>query len=183
MVTIWGPGRNKLRIYSTFEIYITGKSYVEVILPKVHWNVLAEFKYRVIPIRTETGQYENVNDGNILCLLCNGNAIENEDHVILKCGAYNYIWTDLFTSARSTHPNFDDLTDDDKLSLIFANAGMVFNSAKVYHQTLSKKETLNVQTMFNCYIIYYQLWHIFILTVTFHIVTYSLSYLCRERLL
>ncbi len=50
------------------------------------------------------------------CLLCNDNAIENEEHVILNCCAYNDIRTDLFTSARSIHPKFDNLTDDDKLS-------------------------------------------------------------------
>ncbi len=32
----------------------------------------------------ESGLYENVNEKNRLCLLSNGNAIENEKNVILK---------------------------------------------------------------------------------------------------
>ncbi len=48
------------------------------------------------------------------------------------------IWTDLFTSAWSTHPNFDNLTDYDILSLILANAAMVSDSAKAGHQIHSK---------------------------------------------
>ncbi len=80
--------------------------------------------------------YANVNEENRLCLLCNDNAIENKEHVILNCCViiYNDIRTDLFTSARSIHPNFDNITDDDKLSIILANADMVFNSAKACHQ-------------------------------------------------
>ncbi len=70
------------------------------------------------------------------------NAIENEERVILNCCAYNDIQIDLFTSAGSIHPNFDNLTDDDKLSLIFANADMVFNSAKACHQILNKRRLL-----------------------------------------
>ncbi len=87
-------------------------------------------------------------------------------HVILKCCAYNDIRTDLFTSARSIHPNFDNLThDDDKLSLILAiNADMISNIAKACHQILSKKK-LSVQIILNFYITFYQLYHIFILTI------------------
>ncbi len=81
----------------------------------------------------ETGRYENANEENRLC---------NEEHVILNCCAYNDIRTDLFTSARSIHPNFDNLTDDDKLSLILANADMDFNSAKACRQILNKRRLL-----------------------------------------
>ncbi len=45
-------------------------------------------------------------------------------------------------STRSIHPNFDNLTDDDKLSLILANADIVFNSAKACHQILNKRRFL-----------------------------------------
>ncbi len=38
----------------------------------------------------------------------------------------NDIRTDLFTSARSIHPNFDNLTDDGKLSLIVTNGDFFF---------------------------------------------------------
>ncbi len=57
-------------------------------------------------------------------------SLKLEDYVILKCCAYNDIRTDLLASARSIHPNFDNLTDDDKLSLILANADMISNSVK-----------------------------------------------------
>ncbi len=63
-------------------------------------------------------------------------------NVILNCCAYNDIRTGVFTSVRSISPNFDNLTDDDKLSLILVNADMVFNSAKACHQILSKRRFL-----------------------------------------
>ncbi len=93
-------------------------------------------------IRIETGQWENVNEENRLCLLYNGNAIENEEHVILNCCDYNDIQTYLFRSAISIHPNFDNHIDDDKLWLILANAVMVFNSGKACHQILNKRRLL-----------------------------------------
>ncbi len=62
--------------------------------------------------------------------------------VILNYCAYNDNRTDLFTSARSIHPSFDNLTDDDKLSLILANADMVFNSTKACHQIFNKRRLL-----------------------------------------
>ncbi len=51
-----------------------------------------------------------------------------------------YIRTDLLTSAISIHPNFDNLTDDDKLSLILANADTVSNYAKLPMRYLVKEE-------------------------------------------
>ncbi len=93
-------------------------------------NALAKYIF-------ETGQYENVNEENRLCLLCNDTAIANEEHLILKCRAYNDIRTDLFTSARSIHPNFDNLIDD-KLSLILANPDIGSNNVKVCHQIFVK---------------------------------------------
>ncbi len=45
----------------------------------------------------------------------------NQEHVILKCCAYNNIRIDLFTSAaRSSHRNVYNVSDDDKLSLILS---------------------------------------------------------------
>ncbi len=120
---------------------MTAESYIKVILPEGHRISLAKFRCGVALIRIETGRYENVNK-NTLWLLCNDNAIENEEHVILNCIAYNDIRTDLFTSARSIHPNLDNLTDDDKLSLILADADIVFNSAKACHQILNKRRLL-----------------------------------------
>ncbi len=119
--------------------YLSIQSIIKLVYYKITWwDALAKFRCGVAPIRNEVGQYENVKEENRLCLLCNDNAIENEEHIILKCCAYNDIQTDLFTSATSTHPNFDNLVDDDKLSLILANADMVSNSAKTCHQILSK---------------------------------------------
>ncbi len=73
-------GRNKLRTYSQFKTSITSKSYIKVILAKEHWSALKTFRCGVAPIRIETGWYENVYEDNKLCLLCNDNAIENEEH-------------------------------------------------------------------------------------------------------
>ncbi len=95
--------------------------------------LLTKLRCNVRTIRIETRRYENVNE-NRLCLLWNNNTFEIEEHVILKCWAYNNIQTDLFTSAESTHPNYDNLTDSDKRSLIFANADMFSNSAKACHE-------------------------------------------------
>ncbi len=80
----------------------------------------------------------------------------------------SYIQTNLFASARSILPNFDNLIYDDKLSLIVANAGMISNSAKTCHQIHSKRRLLMVNLSF--YITFYQLIHIFVLTITSHIV-------------
>ncbi len=60
-------------------------------------------------------------------------------YVILKCRAYNDIRTDLFTYARSIHPNSDNFTDDDKLALILTNTAMVSNTDKACHQILSNR--------------------------------------------
>ncbi len=73
-----------------------------------------EGRIGVAPIRIETGQCENLNEKKRFCLLCNDNVIENEEHVVLRCFAYNDIRSDLLTSARYINSN---LIDDDKLSL------------------------------------------------------------------
>ncbi len=86
-----------------------------VSFPKGHRSSLDKCRCGVVPIQIETGRYENAYGENRLCLFCNDNAIENVEHVILNCCAYNDIRPFLFTSARSIHLNLDNITDDDKL--------------------------------------------------------------------
>ncbi len=70
----------------------------------------------------------------------------------VNCCAYNDIQTNLFTSARSIHPNFNNLTDDGKLSLILANADMVYR----YFWTFNIYMFLSIisHTYFNHYVSY-----------------------------
>ncbi len=70
---------------------------------KGYRSALEKCSCGVAPIRIEIGLYENVTEENRLCLLCNDNSIEDEEHVILKLCPYNDIRTDLFISARSIH--------------------------------------------------------------------------------
>ncbi len=90
----------------------------------------------------------------------------------------------MFTSARSIYPNFGNRTDDDKLSLILTNADMVLIVPKSATKYLIKEDYKCTDTfeflIYKYIYICYQLYHIFILTITCHIVKYSFSYLCMH---
>ena len=94
----------KLRTYVKMDDFFRSKSYLSKPLSFVQRKFLAKFRLGVLPIRIETGRYERprLAENDRICLVCDEvNAIENEQHFLMTCSAYNRIRNDLFSKVEA----------------------------------------------------------------------------------
>ncbi len=85
--------------------------------------------------------YTKTPEDERLCVLCQLNEIESEEHVLIPCPLYCDIRNDLFHGSTNIYDNFNDLNDTDKLSFILSNVNIVIDSSKVCHNILTRRKT------------------------------------------
>ena len=59
-----------------------------MLVPFIDRSAFAKFRHGVVPIRLETGRYENIKFEERCCFNCS-NLIEDETHFILHCPVYS----------------------------------------------------------------------------------------------
>ena len=106
----------KLRTYRTFKESLEVASHISCNMPKYDRSLISQLRLGILPLRIETGRYSNIPEADRICLLCNGNHVENEVHFLFKCEFYNLERTQLETALGVPLIN---LTDIEKFNLVF----------------------------------------------------------------
>ena len=94
-----------------------------------HRSLLAQLRTGILPLRLETGRFQNIRDENTghfrklkveerVCTLCNLNCIEDEIHFVLVCPKYAQIRSPLLDLLLQKYDHFVDLSNLDKLSFL-----------------------------------------------------------------
>jgi hypothetical protein len=79
---------NKLRTYITFKKYFCTEKYVNIVTNRQHRSILAQFRCGVLPLKVETGRFQNIPLEYRLCTLCDQDVLETESHFPLFCNSY-----------------------------------------------------------------------------------------------
>ena len=117
------------------------EQYCKTIMPVSHRSAFAKFRCGVAPLRLETGRYEVLPVYERVCPLCR-TQVENEIHVIIKCGAYDAIRESLIQKANVVYPDFNLLTDEEKMIFLFSNQSMIRECAKTCWFILQRRSAL-----------------------------------------
>ena len=119
----------KLRTYIQIKHAYCTESYVKIYLSRYQRSLLAQIRSGILPLRIETGRYQNIKD-NItkkmrkmkveerICLICNSGAVENEIHFIFECVTYTDARNELFYKAWQSNENFCNITNIEKLEYL-----------------------------------------------------------------
>ncbi len=78
----------KLRSYILFKDEFCTEDYVKMDLTRRERSLLCQTRLGILPLRIETGRYVNEQIEDRICLVCNKNEIENENHFIFECDTY-----------------------------------------------------------------------------------------------
>ncbi len=113
-----------------------------------HRSDLAKFRCGVAPIRIESWHYEQLALNDRKCILCQADSIESEEHVMLKCDAYADIRDDPFAHISTIHPHFNNLSDNNKLSVILSSHLTTAQSALTCHNILQRRRNLMYRWQF-----------------------------------
>ena len=127
----------KLRTYKLFKYTFGTEKYVLLNLDRNYRSLLAQFRLGILPLRLETGRIKNEKVHERICLICNGNHVEDEKHFLFHCKAYSVERDQFFVKIINMYQDFDNLNIDDKLVYLFENRPYML--AKFVNQCLCKR--------------------------------------------
>ncbi len=133
-----GVGRNKLRTYHKFKTVFTTEQYVKTVMSTARRGALAKFRSGTAPIRLETGRFENIPENERLCILCDAQVTENEQHTLICCHAFENIRTDAFNEFESLLPGVMYMSNELKLHAILSKDILVRPAAKFCQDVLEQ---------------------------------------------
>ena len=116
------PQQNWLRsdisfLFCNFKTDYEAEAFVYKIHNRKERSLLSQFRCGILPIRIETGRYTQVPPKLRLCLLCDGDHIENESHFFFECELYKDFIDFFFTQINYNYPNFSSLNQVQMLKL------------------------------------------------------------------
>ena len=141
-----GQGGNKLRTYGTFKQEHGTEPYISSILPSRHRSSYAKIRCGVAPNRLETVRYERLPIEQRTCFHCN-ESVESEEHVLINCPLYEDLRYRLFEAFNREFPDFDNLTNDQKMSVILGcvNTELIRLGGKTCYEILMRRWTFLYQ--------------------------------------
>ena len=139
---IRGNGRNKLRTYRLLKNEYSSDAYVTKTMPRKYRSALAKFRCGVAPLRLETGRYENLDESERLCILCDSNQIESEQHSLLECSMFENYRNELFYAASQTSEQFASFNNLHKFVYLMSSPSMYFYTARTCHNILSDRRRI-----------------------------------------
>ena len=75
-------------------------------MPKYEQSLISQLRLGILPLRIEKGRYSNSQEADHTCLICETNAIENEEHFLFDCNFYSLERSKLETDIGCT---FNDM--------------------------------------------------------------------------
>ncbi len=109
---------NKLELYRDIKKTFGVEKFLELNISRYEKSLLSQLRYRVLPLRIETGTYVNEKREQRICNLCNLNCIEDQLHFMFHCPLYSVYRDELYRKAKDI-TNWENMSDHDKLSVLF----------------------------------------------------------------
>ncbi len=122
----------KLRTYCTFKECYETEPYVYRVCNRAHRSILSQFRCGILPIKIETGRYTNIPLEFRQCILCDQNAIEDENHFLFKCEFYSSIRNSFFNMYKEHFSDFDNVDDVSKLKYMMSHDMVKITAELIY---------------------------------------------------
>ena len=129
----------KLRTYCTFKTQFQAEPYIFKIHNRRERSLLSQFRCGILPLKIETGRYNQIPVELRLCLVCDTFSIEDESHFLFHCSFYNDLRQIFYQKISETYPLFTQKNDSEKLKLLM-NENVVKITARFISDCYSKRQ-------------------------------------------
>ena len=116
-------GGNKLRSYSLYKTRFHVEPYLQM-QDRIARRTLAKFRCSDHTLEIEVGRHKGIPEKDRICRRCNLNCIENEEHFLLTCNAYDKPRDKLLLLFRKLVPNFGNLPIREKFMFMMSNENL-----------------------------------------------------------
>ncbi len=146
---LWDDSRNKengnkLRMYRVYKDKIKTEQYVLQSMPKHYRQSLAKFRSGTLPIRVETGRYENVPLKDRICKVCSSGKIEDEQHVLIECELYNDLRYKLFQHMNVLDKEFTVIPPFEQFKRIMSTTNVQYVLAQFIFKLIQRRKIHDV---------------------------------------
>ena len=83
------PMKQKLRNYALFKFSFEPEPYTTAYLSRNKRSIFAQLRMGILPLRVETGRFQNLDLRDRKCIYCNSGQVEDENHFIFHCKHYD----------------------------------------------------------------------------------------------
>lgn len=133
---------DKLRTYVNFKYDYYTEPYVFNIKNKSLRSMMAQFRCGVLPIKIETGRFENKAIYDRKCEMCEMDSIEDEHHFLLECTQYNNERQKLYEKAKESYPEFMTIENDVKMVILVNDEDLIKDTAQYISNSYQKRAKL-----------------------------------------
>ena len=118
----------KLRTYTSFKKDIKVASHICCNMPKYERSLISQLRLGILPLRIETGRYNNLDVNQRTCLVCNTKDIEDEHHFLFGCNFYS---TERLVFETRLNCTFSNMSIEDKFMVVFQHPFLLARYIKV----------------------------------------------------
>ena len=123
------PKKDKLRNYALFKFSFETEPYVQKYLARNKRSLFAQLRCGILPLRIETGRYNQTLLNDRICEYCTSGLVEEEYHFIFSCNLYSPMREHLLDKCEELHPNFSHLEEVEKSRFVLNNEFIQLHTA------------------------------------------------------
>ncbi len=111
--------RSKLNVYKGIKSEFGVEKYLQLNIDKYEKSLLSQVRYGILPLRVETGRFNNEPREERICTLCNTQTVETVEHFLFECSCYDAHRIPFVIKAQNEIENWENLTQVECLSKLF----------------------------------------------------------------
>ena len=93
--------------------------YVKLNINASERSLLSQLRMGILPIRLETGRFNNLKIDDRVCMICNNGEIEDEIHFLFSCNKYEDIRAKFISDICRKNPELNNIDKVELLSICF----------------------------------------------------------------
>ena len=138
------PLKSKLRNYALFKFSFETELYATKYLSRNKRSIFAQLRMGILPLRIETGRFQNLELVDRKCLYCNLDQIEDENHFLFNCSHYSQFRAPFLRKCSEIDENFEQLDGIEKFRFVLSNEQIQIETANFAQEAfLFRKNTNN----------------------------------------
>ncbi len=95
--------------------------------------MLSQFRCGILPLKIETVWHTQIPLEFRLCILCDSNLVEDENHFLFQCHFYHTLRDRFFQKVKDLYPEFDVMNNNLKLKYLMSETFVKDTSEYIYY--------------------------------------------------
>ena len=134
------PNKSKLRNYALHKFSFKAEPYVKKYFSRNKRSLFAQIRCGILPLKIETGRFQNTPLAQRTCDYCPEKGIEDEYHYIFKCSFYNELRAHFLEKCNNIDHEFETMDEIEKFRFFLSNEDITNEAVNYVFAAFSKRK-------------------------------------------